>query len=182
MKRLVSILLVVMTVLVGFSVVSQVQAEGLPESVQHQSRKDAIESDTWKKFDKAGQLKFLQIETTSPASAAGTAEKLDGSAGEALVEIKVDPALALEKVEWSIANKGKSDVWVVAVSKSEATVPLKIAPEASVTVSTALAEKYAYLVLDNETGKKANVEIKAKGGEVEAKTTEGKTVMSITWF
>ena len=61
----------------------------LPESVQKQSRKDAVESETWKKFDKSGQVKFLQVQNTAAASKAGTGAKLDGSIGERLIEIKV---------------------------------------------------------------------------------------------
>jgi hypothetical protein len=181
MQRFISVLLVVFTLVLGLSIINPAFAADLPESVQRQSRKDAMESETWKQFDKSGQVKFLQLETTAPASAASAGEKLDGSAGEVLIEIKVDPALKTESVEWTLANKGKSDIWVVAISKSETAVPLKLAPEGAATLTTVLVEGYCYIVVDNEGGKKAALDAKAKSGDVDAKTTDAKT-MTVTWF
>jgi hypothetical protein len=181
MKQLVYAILVAMVLMLGLSVLNQANAQGLPESVQKQSRKDRVESETWKKFDKSGQVKFLQLDDTAPVSAAGSGEKLDGSAGERLIEIKVDPAITADKVEWKLANKGKSDIWVVAVSKSDATLPVKIAPEGSVTLQTTLENGYCYIVVDNEGGKKATLSVTAKCGDVDAKTTEGNP-MSVVWL
>lgn len=47
MKKLICFVLITMMLCV-ISVVNQVNAEGLPESVQKQSRKDAIETETWR--------------------------------------------------------------------------------------------------------------------------------------
>ena len=182
MKRVVYVVLLSMVLMVGLLVVKQAKAEGLPEAVQRQSKKNLVTSEAWKKFDKSGQVQFLQVDDTAPASAAGTGEKSDGSAGERLIELKVDPAIKADKVDCTLANKGKSDVWVVAVSKAEATLPVKIEPGKSATLPLVLVEGYGYLVVDNEGGKKATVEVSAKAGDVEAKTTEGNKVIGMVWL
>ena len=187
MKRLIQCILITIVTIGLLSCVSQTSVaeksgtEGLPESVQKQSRKDAVETEVWKKFDKSGQVKFLQVQDTAPASEAGTGVKLDGSAGERLIEIKVDPALEQKMVEWSLENKGPSAVWVVAASQSDDTVPVKIEAKASATVKTTLTDDYCYLVVDSEGGGKTTLNIKATCGETEAKTTRGKS-MTIVWF
>ena len=56
MKKLVYLLFAVMLVMSIANLVNQAKAEGLPESVQSQSRKDAKEAEDWKKFDKAGPV------------------------------------------------------------------------------------------------------------------------------
>jgi hypothetical protein len=179
MKKL-SVFVALMMVLL-INVAAQVSAEELPESVQKQSRKDAVETETWKKFDQSGQVKFLQVQDTAPASEAGTGAKLDGSGGERLIEIKVDPALEQDTVEWSLENKGPSAVWVVAVSQSEDAVPVKIEAEASATLKTTLTDGYCYLVVDSEGGGETTLNLKATCGEIEAKTTRGAS-MVIVWF
>ena len=181
MKKLMCFVLIAMVMTCMISVVSQVNAEELPESVQKQSRKDAVETEVWKKFDKSEQVKFLQVQHTAPASETGTGAKLDGSPGERLVEIKIDPAIEQNKVEWNLENKGPSTVWVVAVSQSDDAVPVKIEANASTTLKTTLKDGYCYLVVDNEGGGETTLNIKATCGEIEAKTTRGK-LMAIVWF
>jgi hypothetical protein len=180
MKKLICFVLITMMLCV-INVVNQANAEGLPESVQKQSRKDAVETETWKKFDQSGQVKFLQVEHTASASETGAGAKLDGSLGERLVEIKVDPAVEQNMVEWNLENKGPSAVWVVAVSQSDDAVPVKIEAEASATLKTTLTDGYCYLVVDSEGGGETTLSIKATCGETEAKTVRGKS-MTIVWF
>ena len=153
-------------------------AEELPEYVQKQSRKDAVESETWKKFDQSGPVKFLQVQDTAAASEAGTGGKLDGSVGERLIEVKViDPAGTCEKVEWTLENKGPSEVWIVVGTEE----PPKIDAEGSATLETPLVEGYCYIVVDNEGGQETQLNIKAKCGDTEAKTARG-NAMAIVWF
>jgi hypothetical protein len=152
-------------------------AEELPESVKKQSRKDEVETEIWKKFDKSGPVKFLQVEDTAAASKKGTGAKLDGSIGERLIEIKVDPAIKGDKVVWSLENKGPSEVWVVAGG----TEPVKIEAKAKTDLETPLVDGYCYIVVDNEGGKETQLSIKATCGETEAKTARGKS-MTVIWF
>lgn len=153
----------------------------LPEFVQQQSRKDAKEPEVWKKFDKSGAVKFLQLETTAAASAVGSGAKLDGSAGERLVEIKTLPEVTCDAILWTLENKGPSAVWIVAASNVDAFAPVMLDPAASKELSTPVKEGYAYLVVDSEGGKQTTISIKAKCGETEAKTVGGATML-VSWF
>lgn len=160
----------------------QAFAGGLPDSVQQQSRKDAKMSDTWKKFDKSGKVKFLQVQTTAPTSKSAEASKLDGSIGERIVEIKAEPGVQGKEIVWNIKNKGPATVWIVAASRSDQTLPISIKKGSTVSLKTGLdSDRYAYIVVDNDGGKKTTCDIKAKYGETSAKTTRGKS-MRIIWF
>ena len=175
MKKFIHCILVV---IVAIGLLCQITfAEELPESVQKQSRKDKVESKTWKKFDKSGQVKFLQVEHTAAASGTGAGAKFDGSLGERLIEIKVDPAITCDKIAWSLENKGPSDVWAV-VGAAE---PVKIEAKAKADLEVPLVEGYCYIVVDNEGGGKTQLSIKAKCGETDAKTARGKS-MTVIWF
>lgn len=154
---------------------------GLPEYVMKQARKDLKESEGWEQFDASGLVKFLQVQDTAAASAEGTAAMLDGSLGERLVEVKVDPEVGGALVEWTVVNAGPSPVWVVATSKSNSEVPIVVQPEEEISLATDADLGYCYIVVDNEGGQQTNVTIKAQCGGVEAKTVRGKD-MSITWF
>ncbi len=79
----------------------------LPESVSSQSRKDFEPTEEWAKFDKSGEVKYLQVQGTAAASEKGTGMALDGSIGEKLIEIKTDPMQADAVVEWSVKNKNE---------------------------------------------------------------------------
>ena len=178
MKRL--ILFPLIMVLSCFA--GQAIAQDLPESVQKQSRKQAVETEEWKKFDKSGKVKFLQLQTTAPASQPNKGSTLDGSPGERLVEIKVDPTMQGNAVEWSFKNKGPSTVWIVAAGKTEAALPIQLKKGETATLKTSLdKDMYTYIVVDSEGGKETTFDIKAKCGDAGAKTTRGKS-MRIVWF
>ncbi len=154
----------------------------LPKFVLSQSKKNWVPPASWKKFDKSGKVKFLQVQTTAPASPAGSGSKLDGSIGERLVEIKVDPSVGSKVVKWNLKNSGKSTVWVVAAGGMVGSLPVAIAPGKTVSITTNLdKDNYTYIVVDNEGGKKTTLGISAKCGEVKAKTTRGKS-MKVVWF
>ncbi len=153
----------------------------LPKFVLSQSKKNWVPPASWKKFDKSGKVKFLQVQTTAPASPAGSGSKLDGSIGERLVEIKVDPSVGSKVVKWNLKNSGKSTVWVVAAGGMVGSLPVAIAPGKTVSITTDLEDNYTYIVVDNEGGKKTTLGISAKCGEVKAKTTRGKS-MKVVWF
>jgi hypothetical protein len=175
-KRLVTCILVL---LVGVAFLS---CAHLPKGVKGQSRKDVVQPETWNKFDKSGQVRFLQVQTTAPGSEAGKGSSLDGSLGERLIEIKVDPDIQDSVVEWSLTNEGKSTVWVVAASKPDTALPLSIEGKGSAILRTSLdKDRYTYIVVDNEAGGKASLDIKAKCGGKDAKTASGKS-MSVVWF
>ena len=178
MKR--SILFLLVTVLVCFA--GQAMAQDLPESVQKQSRKQAVETEEWKKFDKSGKVKILQIQTTAPASLPNKGSLLDGSPGERLIEIKVEPTVQGNAVEWSFKNKGPGTVWILAAGKTEAALPVQLKKGETATLKTGLdKDRYTYIVVDNEGGKVTTFDIKAKCGGAPAKTTRGKS-MRIVWF
>ncbi len=154
----------------------------LPKFVLSQSKKNWVPPASWKKFDKSGKVKFLQVQTTAPASPAGSGSKLDGSIGERLVEIKVDPSVGSKVVKWNLKNSGKSTVWVVAADGMVGSLPVAIAPGKTVSITTNLdKDNYTYIVVDNEGGKKTTLSISAKCGDVKAKTTRGKS-MKVVWF
>jgi hypothetical protein len=153
----------------------------VPKTIKEQSRKNVKESATWAKFDKSGQVKFLQVETTAPASKAGRGSKFDGSIGERLIEIKVDPAVKATAVEWSLTNKGKNTVWIVAAGMTDVSLPISIAAGTSMKLNATLDEEhYTYIVVDNEGGG-TTIDIKANCGEIGANTARGKS-MTVIWF
>jgi len=169
-------------VLVGVVASALLNCAGLPKTVREQSQRDVIQPETWKKFDKSGQVKFLQVQTTASHSEAGMGSKLDGSLGERLIEIKVDPAVQDTVVEWSLKNKGKSTIWVVAAGESDVALPVSIEGKGSATLKTPLdKDRYTYIVVDNEGGGKTALEAKATCGGAKAKTARGKS-MVIIWF
>ena len=176
MKKL---LYVLVLVVVGMAMLG---CAGLPKTVQSQSRKGAVETEVWKKFDKSGDVKFLQVQTTAPKSDKGTGALLDGSYGERLLEILVGPGVDGTEVVWSLKNKGPSTVWIVAAGGSESAFPISIDKDQAVELTTLLdADRYTYLVVDNEGGGKTELGISAKCGGTDAKTTRGKT-MKVLWF
>jgi len=155
---------------------------GLPKTVQSQSRKGAVETEVWKKFDKSGDVKFLQVQTTAPKSDEGTGALLDGSYGERLLEILLQPGVEGTEVVWSLKNKGPSTVWIVAAGGSESAFPISIDKDQTVDLTTMFdKDRYAYLVVDNEGGGKTELGISAKCGGTDAKTTRGKS-MKLLWF
>jgi len=180
MKRVLYVMLGILVVvsMLGMNVL----AGELPESVQKQARKDDKESEEWQKFDKAELVKFLQVQHTAAASDPETASKLDGSIGERLVEVKLDASsVEGETVVWNVGNKGPGVVWVVAASDDSVTDAIEIQPEGAVDVEVALADGYAYLVVDCQGGGETTADIKAVVGENAAKTVRGKD-MKILWF
>ena len=176
MKKL---LYVLVLVVVGMAMLG---CAGLPKTVQSQSRKGAVETEVWKKFDKSGDVKFLQLQTTAPKSEEGTGALLDGTYGERLLEIMVEPGVKGTEVVWSLKNKGPSTVWIVAAGGSESDFPISIDKDQTVDLTTLLDEdRYTYLVVDNEGGGKTQLDLAAKCGGTDAKTTRGKT-MTVIWF
>lgn len=156
-------------------------AEELPESVKSQMRKGSKESEGWDKFDKSGPAKFLQVQHTAAASEAGSADKLDGSFGERLIEVLLDSSVEADAVAWTLENKGPGTVYVVASSDGELKESVAIEAGASAEVSTKVVDAYCYLVVDTDGRDETTLSIKAKAGETEAKTVRGKS-MSILWF
>jgi hypothetical protein len=176
MKKL---LYVLVLVVVGLAMLG---CAGLPKTVKSQSRKGAVETEVWKKFDKSGDVKFLQVQTTAPKSEEGTGALLDGSYGERLLEIMVAPGVEGTEVVWSLKNKGPSTVWILTAGGSESAFPISIDKDQTVELTTMLDEdRYTYLVLDNEGGGKTQLDLAAKCGGTDAKTTRGKT-MTVIWF
>lgn len=169
-------------ILVAVVTLAFLSCAGMPKSVKQQSRKNAIESETWNKFDKSGEVKFLQVQTTAAHSGTGQGSKLDGSIGERLIEIKVDPDIQDASVEWNLNNKGKSTIWVVGAGESDIKPPILIPLKGAATFQTKLdKDHYTYIVVDSEGGKKADMTIKANCGETDAKTARGKS-MRVIWF
>ncbi|MQY76779.1 MAG: hypothetical protein GH155_04035 [Spirochaeta sp.] len=176
MKKL---LYVLVLVVVGMAMLG---CAGLPKTVQSQSRKGVVESEAWKKFDKSGDVKFLQVQTTVPKSDEGTGVLLDGSLGELLVEVQVQPGVEGTESVWSLKNKGPSTVWIVAAGGSESAFPISIDKDQAVELTTMLdKDRYTYLVVDNEGGGKTQLDLAAKCGGTDAKTTRGKN-MTVIWF
>ncbi len=156
-------------------------AEELPESVKNQVRKGSEESEGWDKFDKSGPVKFLQVQHTAAASEAGSAGKLDGSFGERLLEVLLDSSTDADAVVWTLENKGPGAVSVVASSDGELKESIAIEAGASAELSTKVADAYCYIVVDSDGKNETTLGIKAKAGDVEAKTVRGKS-MKILWF
>ena len=154
----------------------------VPETVKSQTRKDFEPTEEWLKFDKSGEVKFLQVQATAAASEKGTGMVLDASIGEKLIEINTDPIQADAMVEWSVKNKSGSDVFVIYTSCQNLEVPYKIAGKKTTDFKTMLGEDgYGYIIVDSENGGKVEIELKAKVGGKDAKTTRGKS-MKVLWF
>jgi hypothetical protein len=157
--------------------------KSLPQFVRAQSRWGVQTPANWKQFDKSGDVKFLQVQTTAPASAAGHGSVLDGSLGERIVEIQAEPnARGPQVVEWSLANKGPNPVWVVAGGLSGAGLNGRVSAGDTSTFTLHIdGSGYSYIVVDNEGGGKTQLSVTAKIGNVEAKTTRGSSML-IIWF
>lgn len=173
------VLNIVVLVLLAAAVIS---CAGLPKFVQDQARKDAEESEGWEELDTSGSIKFLQVETTAPASGKGTGMVLDGSFGERLIEIQTVPATPCAEVIWNLKNKGDSDIYVVAAKDSPMDLPITVPGGEEIEVSGVLDDEgYTYLVFDNEGGGGITLEVRAIIGEESAKTIRGKYI-KILWF
>jgi peptidoglycan hydrolase-like protein with peptidoglycan-binding domain len=186
MKKLAFLVLFLIGAAVLITGVGQYETVGvmkdLPQSVKDQSRWGVPTPADWKAFDQSGDVKFLQVQTTAPASAAGHGSVLDGSLGERIVEIQAEPNARGPEVEWSLANKGPNTVWVVAGGMSGAGFNLQIPAGDSKTVTLPMdGSGYTYLVVDNDSGGKTELDLSAKIDGVEAKTTRGAS-MVIIWF
>ena len=154
----------------------------LPQAVRSQSRWGVQTPADWKQFDQSGDVKFLQVQTTAPASVGGHGSVLDGSLGERIVEIQSEPNARGPQVEWSLANKGPNPVWVVAGGPSGAGFNLRIAAGDSKKFTFPVdGSGYTYLVVDNEGGGKTELSLSAKISNIEAKTARGNP-MQIIWF
>ncbi len=183
MKKLSLLILFLFVAAVMLSGAGQYEAvRGLPASVSGQSRwGEEIPAD-WKEFDKSGDVRFLQLQTTASASPAGRGSVLDGSRGERILEVDAAPQVAGSEVEWSLKNKGPNPVWIVAGGMIVSELNIKINSGASKTVKMPVDSLgYGYLVVDNEGGKKTQLDVKAKIGDTSAKTSRGKS-MVIVWF
>ena len=184
MKKVIYFLLIAVVALGLISCAEQTKVAkkgALPESVMMQSRKDVKETEAWKKFDKSGPVKFLQVEHTAPASEEGTGETLDGSYGERIIEVKIAPEIKEKQVVWTLKNAGPSIVWILAANQSNSAMPIVLEPENSIELATEAVKGYTYLVVDNEGGKETTLSLKATCGETSAKTTRGKD-MKVVWF
>ena len=183
MKKLSLLILFLFVAAVMLSGAGQYEAvRGLPASVKAQSRWGVELPTNWKEFDKSGDVRFLQLQTTAPASPDGRGSVLDGSHGERILEVDAAPHVAGIEVEWTLANKGPNPVWVVAGGMIVSELNIKINAGASSTVKTPVdALGYSYLVLDSEGSKRTELGIKAKIGDTSAKTSRGKS-MVIVWF
>lgn len=176
MKKVLNIVVLVLLAAVFIGCAS------LPGFVQDQVRKDADESEGWKEQDSSGPIKFLQVQTTAPASDKGTGMVLDGSYGERLLEILTVPAKPGTEVIWSLKNKGDSDIYVIAAKDSPLDLPITVPGGEEVEVSDVFDDEgYTYLVFDNEGGGGITLEVRAAVGEESAETTRGK-YMKILWF
>jgi peptidoglycan hydrolase-like protein with peptidoglycan-binding domain len=154
----------------------------LPKFDRDQSRWGVATPADWKEFDQSGEVKFLQVQTTAPASAAGHGSVLDGSLGERIVEIQAEPNAKGPDVEWILTNKGPSPVWVVAGGLSGAGFNQQIPAGDSRTFTLPMdGSGYTYLVVDNDSGGKTELDLSAKINDIEAKTTRGSS-MVIIWF
>ncbi len=152
----------------------------LPDRVSSQSKKDFVPTEEMLAFDKSGEVKFLQVQTTASASSEGSAMELDGSLGEMLIEIKTEPAMAGAEIVWGLKNKGSAPLYVVFCSYKEAAVPFT-APEGKTTEYTSMLDEsgYGYIVVDS--GEAGEIEVMAQIGDKEAKTPRGSN-MKVLWF
>jgi hypothetical protein len=156
--------------------------KSMPSGVQVQARWGMETPTGWKEFDNSGDVKFLQVEDTASASPAGRGAVLDGSIGERIVEIRAEPNITAAVVEWSLQNKGPSDVWVVAAGMDGAGFNRRIAAGASSTFKLDLdGSRYSYIVVDCQDGDKTELSMKANMAGTDAKTARGKS-MAVIWF
>ena len=147
----------------------------LPDSVLSQSRKDFMPTENWLKYNKSGEVKYLQIQGTAPRSDIGKGLFLDGSCGEQLIKIKTIPILKDEVVEWTVKNKNEKSVFVVYTSFKSLKIPFEIEGEKTVEFITKIdTEGYGYIVVASENVE--NVEFKAKVCDEDANTTSGNTM------
>jgi hypothetical protein len=179
MKRILSVIAGVF-IIAGMIGMAAMAGE-LPESVQRQSRKDDQESAEWTQFDKAGPVKFLQVQHTAAASPTESAAQLDGSIGERLIEVKLDPSITGDVLAWSLENKGPGVVWIVAASDGSIAEALELQPDAIVELEVAVTDGYVYLVVDSDGTQQTAVIIKAAAGDTAAKTVVGGD-MRVEWF
>ena len=156
--------------------------KSLPMGVQAQARWGLETSPGWEEFDNSGEVKFLQVESTAAASAAGSGVILDGSIGESIVEIQTVKQIRATGVDWTLENKGPNDVWVVAAGLSGAGFNRKIASGASSSFTMNMdGGGYNYVVVDCEGGGQTQLSVKAKISGTDAKTVRGKSMLVI-WF
>jgi hypothetical protein len=185
MKKLAVLVVFLMGAVVLATAVGQYETVGimksLPASVQSQARWGMETSPGWDEFDKSGDAKFLQVETTASASPSGSSV-LDGSIGERIIEIQAESNINAAVAEWSLENKGPNDVWVVAAGLQGADFNRKIASGASTSFSMEMdGSRYTYIVVDNQGGGETQLSVKAKLAGTDAKTTRGKSMLVI-WF
>ena len=183
MKKLSFLILFLFVAATMLSAAGQYDAvRNLPDSVSAQSQWGVELPADWKEFDKSGDVRFLQLQTTAPASPARTGSVLDGSRGELIIEVDAAPHVTGSEVEWTLANKGPNPVWIVAGGMIVSELNIKINAGASKTMKMPVDSLgYSYLVVDNEGGKKTQLDIKAKIGDTSAKTSRGSS-MVIIWF
>jgi hypothetical protein len=156
--------------------------KNLPQFVRDQSRWGVETPANWRQFDQSGDVKFLQVQTTAPSSAAGRGSVLDGSLGERIIEVQAEPNARGPQVQWSLANGGPNPVWVVAGGLAGAGLNRRIAAGDSSTLTLPMdGSGYSYLVVDNEGGGETELSVTAEVGNVEAKTTRGKSML-VVWF
>jgi hypothetical protein len=168
MKKLAFLVLFLIGAAVFITGVGQYETVGamkdLPQFDKDQSRWGVPTPADWKEFDQSGDVKFLQVQTTAPASAAGHGAVLDGSLGERIVEIQAEPNARGPEVDWSLTNKGPNPVWVVAGGLAGAGFKLQIAAGDSQTFTLPMdGSGYTYLVVDNDGGGKTELGLSAKG-------------------
>jgi len=185
MKKLAVLVVFLVGTVVLVTAVGQYETVGvmksMPAGVQSQARWGMEPSPGWEEFDNSGDVKFLQVEDTAAASPSGSSV-LDGSIGERIVEIQAEPNISAAVAEWSLENKGPSDVWVVAAGMQGAGFNRKIASGASANFSIELdGSRYTYIVVDNQAGGKTQLSVKAKLAGTDAKTARGKSMLVI-WF
>lgn len=185
MKKLAVLVVFLMGAVVLVTAVGQYETvgvmKGMPAGVLSQAQWGMEPSPGWEEFDKSGDVKFLQVETTAAASPAGSSV-LDGSIGERIIEIQAQANIRAAVAEWSLENKGPNDVWVVAAGMQGSGFNRKIASGASASFSIELdGSRYTYIVVDNQGGGKTQLSIKAKLAGTDAKTTRGKSMLVI-WF
>jgi hypothetical protein len=186
MKKLFVLVVFLVATVVLVTAVGQYETVGamksLPSGVQAQARWGMEFSASWKEFDNSGDVKFLQVEDTAAASAAGRGAVLDGSIGERIIEIRAEPNIRAAAVEWSVENKGPNDVWVVAAGIDGAGFNRKIAAGASSAFTLDLdGSRYSYIVVDCHGGDQTQLSVKATMAGTDAKTTRGKSMLVI-WF
>jgi hypothetical protein len=186
MKKLAVLVIFVVGAVGLVTAVGQYETVGamksLPSGVQAQARWGMEPPASWAEFDNSGDVKFLQVEDTAAASAAGRGAVLDGSIGERIIEIRAEPNIRATEVEWSLQNKGPNDVWVVAAGMEGAGFNRKIAAGASSAFTMDLdGSRYSYIVADCHAGNKTQLSVKAKMAGTDAKPTRGKSMLVI-WF